>query len=54
MDGEVIGLLASNAVILTAVLLNTFRIGKMSNNGGYLRCPFYRGHIENAKKQRQK
>jgi len=37
-----------NLFILGAVIQNIHRVGKIEGslkNGGYLRCPFYRGHI---------
>ncbi len=38
-------LVGLNGVILVTVLLNTYRIGRLSSNGGYLKCPFYKGHV---------
>ena len=38
-----------NTIILGAVILQNYRIGKIEgtlNNGGYLRCPFYRGKVK--------
>lgn len=47
-----------NIVILGTVLLNTHRIGKLegsfrnhSNNGGFLKCPFYKGRVDKAVEQ---
>ena len=54
MNGEAIILLAMNGVVLSAVIVNSFRIGKLSSNGGYLKCPFYRGHIANENKSKKK
>lgn len=51
MDGIAIYLIATaglNVFILGAVLVNTRRIGNIEGglkNGGYTRCPFFKGHI---------
>jgi len=42
-----IALAGSNTVILTAVVWNSIRVGRLQgrlDNGDYLRCPFYRGN----------
>ena len=38
-----------NLFILGAVILNSYRVGKIEGgmkNGGYVKCPFYKGHVE--------
>ena len=38
-----------NLLVLGAILLNNYRIGKIEGvmkNGGYLKCPFYRGTVQ--------
>ena len=52
MDGVTIFVAASaglNTIVLGAVLLQNYRIGKIEgvlSNGDYLRCPFYRGKAQ--------
>ena len=59
MDGIAIAVTASaglNIFILGAVVLNSYRIGKIEGglrNGGYARCPFYKGHINKEVKAGQ-
>ncbi len=48
-------LTALSGVILGAVLINTYRIGRLTNgDGGYFHCPFYKGHIEDVKKSNRR
>ncbi len=42
-----------NLIIVSLVVINSYRIGKITGslkNGGYLKCPFFRGHIDDAVK----
>ena len=45
---------SSNALVLAGVILNNYRIGKIEGrlkNGGYITCPFYKGHVNNEVKK---
>jgi len=49
----------ANALILGGVALNNYRIGKLegiikNGNGGYIKCPFYKGHVEAEVKKRKR
>ena len=60
MDGLEIVVTASaglNVFILGAIILNSYRIGKIEGvlkNGGYTRCPFFKGHINKEIKAGQR
>ena len=55
--GQIIAIVAGiNVITLGTVLLNSYRVGKlegMFKNGGYLRCPFYKGHVNKEVKAGQ-
>jgi len=52
-----IALAGSNTVILTAVVWNSIRVGRLQgrlDNGDYLRCPFYRGNSNGKRSKSDK
>lgn len=46
-----------SVLILGAVILNSYRIGRIEGgmkNGGFTKCPFYRGHVNREVKKEVK